>query len=500
MDQALSMLRAVWFSILIPLSAWAAHPCLPCHQKQVTGFAQTGMGRSATTQISLPEGLVRNGMATVRNIDGQTILSASGEKFPLAYAIGSGNEGVSLLVNVNSFLFQAPVSWYSRRKQWDLSPGFEHDTTLTFDRGVGSDCLFCHTGKASPVSGTLNRYREPALASVAIGCGRCHGSSESHLKMPQRGNIVNPVKLDVMRRDSVCEQCHLGGEARILNPGKRFEDYQPGMRLEEVFSTYVAKQKTDALHVVGHAEGLAESACAIKSQGKLWCGSCHDAHQKPVNAKEWHRQKCIECHAESSLTRHPLDKDDCAACHMPRRKSYDGSHTAFTDHRIQRPQKSGAKESSRKLVEWRPVDSSFRERNLGLAYVSTGEKHASAQELNEGLRILLQSRPTHIRDAALNGAIGAVLMRKNAAIDAVRFFRIAVEAEPARGANHLNLAAALMSAGQKDAARRSAEEALQLDPGIEEAYRLLVMIDPSSKEAVIRRFSAALPGRKLSLP
>lgn len=84
------------------------------------GIAQTGMGRSATTQISLPEGLVRNGMATVRNIDGQTILSASGEKFPLAYAIGSGNEGVSLLVNVNSFLFQA------------LSPGIRDGSSGIF--------------------------------------------------------------------------------------------------------------------------------------------------------------------------------------------------------------------------------------------------------------------------------------------------------------------------------------------------------------------------------
>lgn len=494
------MLRTAWFSLLVPFSAWAAHSCLPCHQKQVTGFAQTGMGRSASTQISLPDGQVRNGMAAVRNVHEQTILSASSEKFPLAYAIGSGNEGVSLLVNVNSFLFQAPVSWYSKRKQWDLSPGFEHDTTLTFDRGVGSDCLFCHTGKASPVPGTLNRYREPVLAEVAIGCERCHGSSESHLKMPQRGNIVNPVKLDVTRRDSVCEQCHLGGEARILNPGKRFEDYQPGMRLEEVFSTYVVKQKTDALHVVGHAEGLAQSACAIKSQGKLWCGSCHDAHQQPVNAKQWHRQKCIECHAESSLTRHPADKDDCAACHMPRKKSYDGSHTAFTDHRIQRSQRPGTKEDAQELVEWRPADASFHDRNLGLAYVSAGEKHVSAQALNEGLRLLFKAREHHSRDAALNSAIGAVLMRKNAAAAAARFFRAAIEAEPGRGANHLNLAAALMGAGQKGEARRSVEEALKLDPGIEEAYRLLVMIDPSSKDEASRRFSAALPGRKLILP
>ena len=45
-------------------------------------------------------------------------------------------------------------------------------------------------------------------------------------------------RLPVEARDSVCEQCHLSGSARVLNPGKGWADFVPGVPLEEVFSVY----------------------------------------------------------------------------------------------------------------------------------------------------------------------------------------------------------------------------------------------------------------------
>lgn len=489
--------------VLFSAAGWGAHTCIPCHQKQVTGFASTGMGRSAAIHASLPDGQVRNGASKIRNNSGTLNISAGEESFPVSYVIGSGNEGISFLVNSNQHLFQAPPSWYSRRKQYDVSPGFEQDTYLTFDRAISSDCLFCHTGKATPVEGTINRYETPAIPDIAISCDRCHGSAEAHLKSPQRGNIVNPQKLEHTRRDSVCEQCHLGGEARILNPGKKFEDFRPGMLLEEVFSVYLSENsRQDALKVVGHAEGLAASACLQKSQGKLGCASCHDVHQTPADQKQWHRQKCIQCHDEQTLTKHPADKKDCAGCHMPRRQSFDGSHTAFTDHRIQIPGKKSFSSPvlSEKLIAWRPSPQPLTDRNLGLAYISTGEKEASAAKLNEGLRLLLQEQRKFPKDPAVQNAIGAVLMKKNATSDAARFFQRAIDAEPNRGANHLNLAAAFLAMNRKDDARRSANEALRLDPGIEEAYRLLILIDPEKRASITAQFLKALPGRRLIFP
>jgi len=101
------------------------------------------------------------------------------------------------------------------------------------------------------------------------------------------GSIVNPAKLSPARRDSVCEQCHLAGAARVLNPGKSFTDFHPGELLENVFTTYVAAlpaRDAEALKVVSHAEQLARSRCARESQGRMWCGTCHDPHVQPADA------------------------------------------------------------------------------------------------------------------------------------------------------------------------------------------------------------------------
>src|SRR5260370_32593522 len=90
-----------------------------------------------------------------------------------AYAVGSGTRGKSYLVRRGDFLFQSPISWFSEKKIWDLSPGFAPD--LHFNRPVGARCLVCHSNFADAVDGPLNRYREPIFHGYAIGCERCHG-------------------------------------------------------------------------------------------------------------------------------------------------------------------------------------------------------------------------------------------------------------------------------------------------------------------------------------
>jgi len=61
------------------------------------------------------------------------------------------------------------------------------------------------------------------------------------LRSPLPGSIVNPAKLAQRARDSVCEQCHLLGEARVPNPDKNIEDFRPGVDLKDVFSVAFPK-------------------------------------------------------------------------------------------------------------------------------------------------------------------------------------------------------------------------------------------------------------------
>ena len=131
-----------------------------------------------------------------------------------------------------------------------------------YTRPMTAECLLCHSGRALPIDLTFNQYRSPPIARDGHLRDRCHGPVEVHLRSPSRTNIVNPAKLTPRARDSVCEQCHLSGEARIANPGRKLSDFQPGQEMENVFSTYVfaASRGGRPLKVISHAEQLRVAA------------------------------------------------------------------------------------------------------------------------------------------------------------------------------------------------------------------------------------------------
>src|SRR5262249_5820818 len=162
------------------------------------------------------------------------------------------------------------------------------------------------------------RYERPPFEAEVIGCDRCHGPVEAHLRQPLSRNIINPKKLSPRARSSVCEQCHLAGEARIPNPARSLADFRPGQELEEVFSVYVRELPPDlsaagALKVVSHVEQLALSTCARKSD-RMWCGSCHDSHDKPDSPRQYYRARCLACHGESLVESHSKPADNCIGC------------------------------------------------------------------------------------------------------------------------------------------------------------------------------------------
>jgi hypothetical protein len=375
----------------------------------------------------------------------------------MSWVVGSGNQGKSYLHSIKDALFQSPLSWYTARGVFDLSPGFENDKHPDFFRPVTPECLFCHTGNVRPRPGTLNRYLDPPFEPAAIGCDRCHGEPSAHLKAPGKRNIVNPARLEPARRDAVCEQCHLSGAARIPNPGKAFTDFRPGMRMEDVFSVYV--QQSPNFKVVSHSEQMAKSRCYL--EGKMWCGTCHDPHEQPANRVSWYRDKCLGCHQVAS--HRAKVGDDCSGCHMPQTRAYDGGHTAFHDHWIRVKETESVADS--RLRAWREPEERLRSRNLGLAYIGAGE-------LEKGFPMLTST------DGAVDTARGFVLLRMGRAEEAVRAFQRAVDEQPDDSSRRLNLAAALFAAGQPAQAKANAEKAIALEPLLEDAYVLLAEIEP----------------------
>jgi hypothetical protein len=349
--------------------------CADCHADHAARYGRHPMGRSLTP-VARAEALERYGTESrnpfqalgatfqVEHRDGKVLHRevhrdeggwvVAEVEAEVHYALGSGRQGRTYLIQRgDGFLFQSPISWYSRDKGiWDLSPSYEQ-FFRGFRRPITIDCLFCHSNRVEPVEHTLAHYREPIFRGHAIGCQRCHGPGERHVAGRQNGEvhenpdptIVNPGRLEPALREAVCQQCHLLGEVRIVRRGRGPFDYRPGLPLDPFLSIFVhPPEKAGGDKSVGHVEQMYASGCFRASVGRLGCISCHDPHEVPPPAGRvaFYRDRCLRCHGESACglpletRRHKNPEDSCIDCHMPRGDSASIAHAAVTDHRIPR--------------------------------------------------------------------------------------------------------------------------------------------------------------------
>lgn len=495
--------------------------CARCHPAETAGYAQTQMAHSLGGITREPPGVfthaVSNTRFSVEVTDSKRDLRMvqrldrdgfSGSYVP-AYAIGSGTHAIAYLILLGGHLFQSPICFYAGRG-WGVAPGYEENRQPDFLRPVTAACLFCHVGRAQPVTDSLNWYDDPPITAAGITCERCHGPAEAHLRNPVPGSIINPAKLPERARDSVCEQCHLSGEARVVNPGEHLSDFHPGENLEDVFAVYVFASSRDpsqpgALKVISQAQQLALSTCARRSNGKLWCGTCHDPHHEPTDAKAWFRGRCLSCHGDALLRTHPKPNDDCIGCHMPQRPVSDGGHTVFTDHRIARrpppeavagagPTLSG----DQTLVAWHEPASAFEERNLSLAEVEVGERTKALAMVSRGARRLAECWSKFPNDAPVLTAIGQVMLGAGDAKEAAAVFEHAIQAEPDNPANYIHAALAWNAAHNPEKAIKYLEKSLRLDPLLEQPYRVLAAAykeenQPAMVHMTYERYLRAFP-------
>jgi tetratricopeptide (TPR) repeat protein len=335
----------------------------------------------------------------------------------------------------------------------------------------------------------------------AISCERCHGPSQEHLKHPGPGSIVNPAKLAPAARDSICEQCHLVGVTqRILNPGKHFADFHPGRQLEDVFTLYT-RAGARAFRVISHAEQLALSACARGSQGKMWCGTCHDPHPQAAPTPQFYNRICQTCHAGKLAKSHPA-ATNCVTCHMARRSAQDGGHTVFTDHRIRRKPDDADDRAAgtEELRAWRPPEPKLQARNLGLAYVNAGMADRSPAEIARGYGMLAEFQPSAPDDIEVLKGIGRAVLAAGHTAEALKAFEWVLKLAPDSAAGEEELGVAFWRSGQLEDAASHLERALKLDPlllsagtALQEVYREQGNSDKA--DALAERMRRAMLGR-----
>src|SRR5262249_47840441 len=328
----------------------------------------------------------------------------------------------------------------------DLSPGFA--SFYPGERVVEASCLFCHANRVEPVEQSRNCYETPVFRGHAIGCERCHGPGDLHVRQhngeefpAETKTIVNPKQMDPALREAVCEQCHLQGDFRIERRGRQTFDYRPGLPLHAFWAVFVrAPELGPSRKAVGHVEQMHASRCFRGSNGRLGCVSCHDPHQLPDAGQRvpYYRSRCLSCHDNAQACSLPVEarqekEDDCAACHMPRFPSGNIAHTAVTDHRIlRRPDDSGSGVSPRlprpgevPLVNFfqdrQPPGDPDADRDLGvaLAYLDRRPGPSGGQRAALALPLLEKAAARRPGDAVASEARGwtlAVLGRTEEAL------------------------------------------------------------------------------------
>ena len=378
--------------------------CAGCHQELYNSYQEVGMSRSfyAPRASNAIEDFASDGFyhepskrhyQMIRR-DGRLVmkrhqLDASGEPInaveqEVDWILGSGNHSRTYLYRTPyGELFQLPIAWYTQTQSWGMAPGFDRPDHLGLLRIVRRECMFCHNAypdvpAASDAYSATHDF--PEKLPEGVGCQRCHGPGAAHSRAAMRetvdfeevfATILNPGDLEPRLRDDVCYQCHM--QPTVAIPGqRRFGRHTYSFRPGEPLADYLVQvdiveadqDQGERFEINHHPYRLEQSQCFQRSAGAMSCLSCHDPHRKVPEAerKAHYQAACLGCHdisacrleeMASEMAAPTVAADDCAACHMPKRRTQDVVQVVMTDHLIQR--RPGGPELLAPLVETDPV-------------------------------------------------------------------------------------------------------------------------------------------------
>ena len=469
--------------------------CASCHQAIYDRYERTAMARgSGVAMEGLIPGAFRHGESGVeyrvfeRGGAGWMSYergagSAKGElrgERRLEYFLGSGHRGRTYLYRVGQQWFELPVNFYTPRKDWEMTPAFEHAPAMPGTLPVDPNCLHCHATQVQEALPTgRSAYAGAPFRQGGVGCSACHGDGAEHVARKGLGAIVNPAKLSASRRESACIQCHLEGDAVVYRPGRSLAEFKAGDELRDYAVYFVkAQQVGGGRRATSQYEALLRSACRRASGERMTCTTCHDPHSEPEPAERvgYFRARCLSCHTGAKMETHHAEQRDCAVCHMPSRGTTDISHEQVTDHDIEARPEVRLREPAGE-TELVPVGGFLADdRTLGLGYAQLGQK-GDAGARTRALRLLTQAELAGARDRELEVRLGYLRQVAGDAAGARLAYAVALAEDPYEPTALANLAVLDAGAGRVPEAVRLLERLTDGDPSQSAAGLNLVFID-----------------------
>jgi len=490
----------------------APSPCADCHPDETDAFARTGMGRSLApaaqadviedyTHATVQEPASGFTYRALRDADGRLWQEerligddAWVRRIEARYVIGSGNHTRSYLGLVDGELVQLPLTWYSKRRLWGMSPGYAKANQQRFGRVVEPPCLFCHNDLTALQPGTVATYVEPLAAG--IGCDRCHGDGTAHVRLRTAGggpaegqpdpSIFNPAREPPLRQLQVCQQCHLQADTAVLHGTHRWDVFDVRWPLTDYVSVYQRVGEAGShFGIASHGKRLAASRCAQASGDRLRCTTCHNPHTTAT--PETYRQACLSCHGEGATTHCPDSEaatTPCYRCHMAVGPTSDVPHVEFTDHFIRRrpsaDDRSPANPSTTELADLvagaAPPDGLEARLHQGLAHTAIWERNGDLRHLGEAVTrlqaVVAEAAPGLPGLATAHAALGRGLARMRRPGEALLAFNQALALGNPDPLFPDDRALTLMALGRLDEARTLLQTTLAEHPTVARWLRL----------------------------
>jgi hypothetical protein len=201
--------------------------CRSCHQEQYDGWKQTRMANVVRDPKIHPEAVVGDFSHPdpVRTFALDEVAFVYGSRWKQRYFTKRGDD-----------YYVLPAQWDIKNRRWvpyHVQPGTDWWVSFypssNFERPTGPLCDGCHSVNYNIQTKEVTEWN--------VGCEKCHGPGSLHVQHPTQDNIVNPERLEPVRGNDVCIQCHSQGQP-LNNPiaGKYFDwpiGFLPGERLAD---------------------------------------------------------------------------------------------------------------------------------------------------------------------------------------------------------------------------------------------------------------------------